>query len=136
MTRNIRHVAGPVNRQAAQPAAGTSHDARMSTKSPEDLWVGARIRAHLRQQMKDRGIDRAELARRIKADNGNTTRILNGERVPGAGQLLRICWGLNLTATRLLEENPPTVYFEGEPVPPVKSPTPTPPPRPAPRAKK
>lgn len=93
----------------------------MSTKSAEDLEAGARIRAHLRQQMKERGIDRAELARRILADNGNTTRILNGERVPGAGQILRICRGLKINPTRLLEEDPPAEFFRDDPLPAKKS---------------
>lgn len=84
----------------------------MPTKSTEDLEAGARIRGHLRQQMAERGINRAELARRIKADDGQLTRLLNGTRVPGAGQILRICRGLRLSATRLLEEEPAAKYRE------------------------
>jgi transcriptional regulator with XRE-family HTH domain len=96
----------------------------MSSKSVEDLEAGARIRAHLRQQMKERGIDKAELARRIHADNGNTTRLLKGERVPGAGQILRICRGLKINPTRLLEENPPEEFFKDDQLPVVRKPKP------------
>ena len=94
----------------------------MATLSKEDLEAGARIRAHLRQQMNDREIDRAELGRRIDADSGNTTRILDGGRIPRVGQIIRICRGLNINPTRLLEENPPAEFFEDDPVPPLWKP--------------
>lgn len=84
----------------------------MPTKSVEDLEAGARIRGHLRQQMAERGISKAELSRRIQADDGQVTRLLNGSRVPGVGQVLRICRGLKISASRLLEEDPAPRYQE------------------------
>lgn len=82
----------------------------MARYSAEDIEVGARIRAHLRQQMSERGIDRAEMARRIGASPSNVTRILQGERIPSAGQILRICRGLKINPTRLIEEDPPAAF--------------------------
>lgn len=83
----------------------------MGTKSPEDLEVEARIRAHLKQQMAERQIHQTELAHRIGCDDGNITRILKGERGFGLGQALRISRALKITPTRLLEEDPPDQYF-------------------------
>lgn len=117
MAESICHLAGPVNWQPAQRPVSEGDDVAVS-KSQEDIEAGARIRAHLRKQMKERSIDKAELARRIGADSGNTSRILSGARIPGAGQILRICRGLGINATALIEENPPAEFFAGEPVPP------------------
>jgi len=83
-------------------------------KSEEDLEVEARIRAHLRQQMEERHITIAELARRIRTDDGNVNRILKGGRGLGLGIALRICRGLKITASRLLEEDPPARYSDAE----------------------
>lgn len=76
-------------------------------KTAEDYEAEARIRGHLRQQMHDRRINIAELARRVGSDDGNMTRILNGDRGIGLGLTLRIIRGLKLNATRLLEEDAP-----------------------------
>lgn len=81
-------------------------------KSPEDHEAAARIRAHLRQQMHERGIHQTELARRIGCDDGNIKRVLEGSRSVGLGQVLRICRGLKITATKLLEEDPPERFSD------------------------
>jgi hypothetical protein len=85
---------------------------RLAKKSAEDLEANARIRAHLRQQIKDRGIDPAELARRIRVNDGNFSRQMAGSRGFSVGQVLRICRSLGFTATRLLEEDPPARFFD------------------------
>jgi plasmid maintenance system antidote protein VapI len=86
----------------------------MGKKSAEDLEVEARIRAHLRQQMLERRINIAELARRIRTNDGNVNRILQGGRGLGLGIAIRICRGLQITPTRLLEEDPPKKYWDAE----------------------
>lgn len=106
-----------VNWQAAHDVPAARHHRRVADKTPEDLEANARIRAHLRQQMEERSIDKAELARRIRADNGNLSRMMNGSRGFSLGAVLRICSALKLTPTRLLEENPPERYWDVEPVP-------------------
>jgi transcriptional regulator with XRE-family HTH domain len=83
----------------------------VARKSDEDREVEERIRAHIRQQMHDRGIDKAEAARRVKSDNGNFSRILSGDRGIGPGLILRICKAFRITPTRLLEEDPPRAFF-------------------------
>lgn len=85
---------------------------KMPRKTEDELEVGARIRAHLRREMKQRGIDAAELARKIEADDGNIYRILDGSRLPGLGQILRICRGLKINPTMLLEEDPPQEFWD------------------------
>jgi transcriptional regulator with XRE-family HTH domain len=75
-------------------------------KTTEDRDVEERIRRHIRHEMEERGISRAELARMLKADDGNVSRILSGDRGIGLGLVLRICRGLRITPTRLLEHEP------------------------------
>jgi transcriptional regulator with XRE-family HTH domain len=71
------------------------------------LEAGARVGAHLLCAFAHRSITRAELARRIGSDDGNLSRILNGERGIGLGLVVRICAALQITPTRLLLEDPP-----------------------------
>ena len=106
-------MAGRVKRPPApKNPAGDSPPAKVGRKTTEDLEAEARIRAHLRQQMDERSLSRAELARRVGSDDGNMTRILDGSRGAGLGLVLRICRGLHITATRLLEEDPPARFFD------------------------
>lgn len=107
----ICQVADKVKKGSAPHGPGPGERAPVPKKTAEDLEAEARIRAHLRHQMAERRITATELARRIKADDGNITRILGGTRgVKSLGQVLRICRGLGLTATRLLEEDAPPQY--------------------------
>lgn len=85
------------------------------TTTTEDLEAEARVRAHLRQQMQERGINQGELARRVGSSEGNMSRLLRGERGFGLGLVLRICRALEVTPTRLLEENPPERFFDAQP---------------------
>ena len=89
------------------------------SKWAEDLEAAARFRGHLRQQMEDRDISMTELARRMDSDNGNMSRILNGERVPTIGMILRACRVLRMNPTRVLEEDAP-VRFDDAHNPPTK----------------
>jgi DNA-binding Xre family transcriptional regulator len=89
-----------------------THPARVPAKSAEDLEANNRIRAHLRQQMEERSIDKAELARRVRINDGNLSRQLDDQRGFSVGQVLRICRSLKITPTRLLEEDPPARYFD------------------------
>jgi transcriptional regulator with XRE-family HTH domain len=94
---------------AAQQQYEVGHARRMA-KWTEDIEAAARFRGHLRQQMSERAISRTELARRLDSDSGNLTRILNGERVPTIGMVLRACRVLRLSPTRVLEESPPPTF--------------------------
>ena len=89
-------------------------------KSPEDLAVEERIRAHIRQQMRERGIDKAELSRRLRYDDAAVGRLLKGERGSiRPGLIVRIADALKITPTRLLLEDPPREFFaEGSELPP------------------
>lgn len=81
-------------------------------KSSEDLEVEARIRGHIRQQMKERGINQAELARRIGTTEATASRILSGHRGIGVGMALKIARGLHITPSRLLEEDAPAEFAD------------------------
>lgn len=98
----------------------TDETAPVPRKSPEDYEAEARIRAHLREQMKERRINIAELARRLKTDDGNLNRILKGGRGLGLGLALRICRNLKIRGTMLLEENPKPEYWDDLWAPPDK----------------
>jgi len=65
--------------------------------------------------MQERGINQGELARRVGSSEGNMSRLLRGERGFGLGLVLRICRALEVTPTRLLEENPPERFFDAQP---------------------
>lgn len=87
----------------------------VSAKKATDLRVEARIRAHVRQQMEERGITQNEVARRVDANQGHFSRILQGDRSITAGLAYRIAKGLGITPTRLLEEDPPVRFFQKDP---------------------
>lgn len=107
------HMAGPVKRRPApQGSKRDDTPAPVGRKTVEDLEAEARVRAHLRQQMEERHISRAELARRIGSDDGNMTRLLNGTRGVGLGLVVRICRELSITPTRLLLEDPQPKYWD------------------------
>ena len=109
--RGYCQMAGSSSGSPAPGEAAVRQSPRaMGKKTPEDLEAEARVRAHLRQQMAERHISRAELARRVGSDDGNMTRILDGERGIGLGLVLRICRGLSISPTRLLLENAPKEY--------------------------
>lgn len=118
MSARICHMADKVKKGSAPRGPDLGEAPAVPKKTPEDLEAEARIRAHLRQQVKERNITPTELARRIGADDGNITRILKGTRgIKSLGQVLRICREMKLTATRLLEEDPPLQYRdEAQPV--------------------
>lgn len=105
-------MAGRVKSPPAHDTSATGETPRVPKKSGEDLEAEARVRAHLRQQMRERSIDQAELARRIGSDDGNMSRILSGGRGIGLGQALRISRALKITPTRLLEEDPPDEFWD------------------------
>lgn len=106
------HTAESVKRQTA-PHPTKRRQALGVAKTSEDLEAERRIRGHLRQQMQERGITQTELARRIGRDDGDITRLLSGERgIRSLGLVLRICRTLQITATRLLEEDPPEEFSD------------------------
>ena len=90
---------------------GVGHGAKVAARDEDDLLAAARVRAHLREQMALRGINRTELAKRIGQSKQNAGKILNGTRGLGLGVALKICRGLRITATRLLEEDPPDEFW-------------------------
>jgi transcriptional regulator with XRE-family HTH domain len=107
----ICHVAEDVKMGSAPRGFAKGTVRPVAKKTAEDLEAEARIRGHLRQQVAERKITPTELARRIRADSGNITRILAGTRgIKSLGQVLRICRGLGITATRLLEEDAAPEY--------------------------
>lgn len=83
----------------------------MSRKSEGDLQIEERIRAHVREEMHDREITKAELARLADINDGHLGRILDGERGIGFVVLLKLCRGLKISPTRMLESNPPRKYW-------------------------
>lgn len=84
----------------------------MPTNDSDDLLIAARIRAHVREQMHDRSLSGAEVARMIDADKSSVYKLLAGERIPRIGQILRICKGLRITPSRLLEGDPPAKFWD------------------------
>jgi DNA-binding Xre family transcriptional regulator len=111
MPEIICQMAESVKWQPAHLLRRPCDRAYVARKSEDDRKVEARIRAHIRQQMRERSIDKAEAARRIRSDNGNFSRILNEGRGIGISLIMRICHGLKITPSRLLEEDPPSEFF-------------------------
>lgn len=86
----------------------------MTTKTADDLAIEARIRAHIRQQMKERGYTTYEaVAAKVGLDPTYIGRILSTHRGIGLGAVMKIAKGLKITPTRLLEEDPPDEYRDG-----------------------
>lgn len=117
--------ADQVKGRAAPPQTQRGQNRLVADKSPEDREANARIRAWLRQVMDERGIDPAELARRVGAVSpgkkpSNFYRQMDGSRPFNAGMILRICEGCQLTPTRLLEENPDPRFWDISPIPPPR----------------
>jgi transcriptional regulator with XRE-family HTH domain len=83
----------------------------VGAKNLADREAEARTRAHVRQQMDERGIDQAEVCRMTTVDDGLLSRILTSERGIGLGTLLKLCKGLKITPTRMLETDPPLKYW-------------------------
>lgn len=88
----------------------------VGTKSEADRHIENRIRAHIRQEMDERGIDAAEVSRITGVDDGLLSRILGETRGVGLATLLKLCEGLKVTPTRMLETDPPSKYW-GHPDP-------------------
>lgn len=111
--RSLCHTAEIVKGRTAPRSATRRQTVGPVPKTPEDLEAERRIRAHLRQQMAERRITQTELARRIGRDDGDITRLLSGERgIRSLGLVLRICRVLKISATRLLEEDPPREFWD------------------------
>jgi transcriptional regulator with XRE-family HTH domain len=85
---------------------------KVPRKSAEDLEGGARIRAHIRQAMHERGIDQAEVARRIGVKESTVSRILSAGRIPQVGIIIRISRGLKINYTKLLDEDASTEFWD------------------------
>jgi transcriptional regulator with XRE-family HTH domain len=85
--------------------------APVGSKSQADKEAEARVRAHVRQQMKERGILQAEVAKITRVDDGLLSRILAGDRGAGLGTVLKLCKGLKITPTRMLETDPPSEFW-------------------------
>jgi hypothetical protein len=103
---------------APQPVTGCYSASRMAGKSEEDRDAMRRIRAHLRQQMKERGISQNEIGARCKMSSGTISKIMADDRGIKVGMVLKLLVGLGISATRLLEENPAPEFFNGDPIPP------------------
>lgn len=86
--------------------------------SEEDREAMRRIRAHFRQQMEERGLSQNLLAAHCGISSGTISKIMTSDRGTKVGIVLKLLLGLGISATRLLEENPPDRFFEDEPVPP------------------
>lgn len=96
--------------------------APVGKKSEADKHVEERIRAHVRQQMEERGIDQAEVSRLTGVDDGLLSRILYKDRGIGFTTLLKFCIGLKITPTRMLESDPPPKYWTSDHLPPQAPP--------------
>jgi transcriptional regulator with XRE-family HTH domain len=91
---------------------------RMAGKSEDDVSAMRRIRAHFRQQMAERGLSQNELGSRCGLSSGTISKIMTADRGVKVGIVLKLLRGLGISGTRLLEENPPEQFFNGDPVPP------------------
>lgn len=96
-----------INQGPKAPAYGAA-----VTKKAEEIEAERRVRGHLRQQMAQRNINQAELARRLKTSEAVVSLFLSGERGLKVWLILRICRSLGFTATHLLEEDPPARYLD------------------------
>ena len=105
-------MAGYVKTEAAH-GRGSPADTpgNMPRKSESDRHIEERIRAHIREEMADRQIKQAEVAELTGIDDGHLSRILEGERGVGFTTLLKLCRGLGITPTRMLESDPPLRYW-------------------------
>lgn len=92
----------------------TQSHANVGAKSEADRHIENRIRAHIRQQMEERGIDQAEVARLTDVDDGLLSRILGETRGVGLATLLKLCQGLKITPSRILETDPPSKFWGSE----------------------
>lgn len=104
-------MAGRVKDPAAHRRRQMAESAPVGKKSDADKHIEERIRAHVRQQMDERGIDQAEVSRLTDVDDGLLSRILNADRGIGLATLLKLCKGLKITPSRILETDPPAEFW-------------------------
>ena len=116
MGRNVRQ---PTNGIKGAVVRAPSRSGRSPVAvDAEEALLQNRIRAWLRYWMAEHHINQTDLARRVQLDTGNISRYLSGERkITTYASLMRICRGIHLTPSRLLGENPPASYFEGDEIP-------------------
>jgi transcriptional regulator with XRE-family HTH domain len=90
----------------------------MPAGSRIDKETRRRITAWIRVEMEDRGVQSArEFARFIGVSNAYLSRVLAGDQTPGLELVLRLTRRLELSADRLLNEEPPgAVPLAAEPV--------------------
>lgn len=111
-------MAGQVKSAPAHRRRTPSDTAQpMPRKSQGDKMVEARIRAHVREAMHERGADQAKICALTGIDDGHMSRIIAGTRGIGFTTLLKLCKGLKITPTRMLETNPPKRFWDVEELP-------------------
>lgn len=106
------HLAGASRPMPAPRQDFVGHSRPVAAPTEDDLFVANRIRAHMRREMHERHITKAELARKLEADDGNVGRILNGGRGIGLALFRRICGALDLNPTRVLRDDPPPRFWD------------------------
>jgi hypothetical protein len=107
MNRDYCQVAIDSQEGVAQTHSRVRHDPKVTAKRDQDLIIEARIRAHVRYQLRERKISQAIAAQRIGIDPGHFSRILKGERGITAGLAYRICQAFLISPVNLFEEDPP-----------------------------
>ncbi len=76
------------------------------SKNPWELEIQRRVKAHVEAQMLRRGINKAEVARRIGVSQSNLGRMLSGQRGMSAGVVLGVSRKFGIDGHVLLNEDP------------------------------
>lgn len=77
-----------------------------SKNDPYALEIQGRLTAHVETQMRERGLNRAAMARKLGVSLSNLGRMLTGERGMNAAFVLRVHRLLQIPGNILLDEDP------------------------------
>jgi transcriptional regulator with XRE-family HTH domain len=102
----------------------------MAARSEIDGKTSRRVAAWIRMEMDDRGIQSVRaFAKTIDVSHAYLSRVLSGDQNPGLELVLRLTRRLELSADRLLNEDPPgSPTYASEPVARTRPPAGAPPP--------
>lgn len=84
---------------------------RVGKKRDEDREVEDRVRAWIRERMERRELGVTAAAEKLRMNQGNLTRILQGSRGVSAGVAKRVSDTFQIDPAQLLNEDPAQDYF-------------------------